>query len=204
MEAPPLERKLVAILAADIEGYSRLMGIDEEGTQATLSAHRAITDAIIAQHAGRICGTAGDSVLAESASVFAAVQSAVEIQRDLHQRRAFWTLWPCSNWRVFKRVFGKGHLRLLLLQARALLLSATAVGDVARYDLLASGTVQNGSLPGMWVTSSRNKFDEHPLARPVGSFTNQVACSTGRLAMTASQLSNRGGVSGIVDQFADA
>ena len=53
MEAPPLERKLVAILAADIEGYSRLMGIYEEGTQAPLSAHRAITDAIIAQHAGK-------------------------------------------------------------------------------------------------------------------------------------------------------
>jgi class 3 adenylate cyclase len=83
MEAPPLERKLVAILAADVEGYSRLMGVDEEGTLAILSSHRAITDALIAQHGGRICGTAGDSVLAEFASVFAAVQCAVEIQRDL-------------------------------------------------------------------------------------------------------------------------
>jgi class 3 adenylate cyclase len=83
MEAPPLERKLVAILAADVEGYSRLMGIDEEGTLATLSAHRAITDALIARHGGRICGTAGDSVLAEFASVFAAVECAVDIQRDL-------------------------------------------------------------------------------------------------------------------------
>jgi adenylate cyclase len=85
MEAPPLERKLVAILAADIQGYSRLMGLDEESTLATLSAHRAISDAIIAQHDGRICGTAGDSVLAEFASVFAAVQCAVEIQHDLAQ-----------------------------------------------------------------------------------------------------------------------
>lgn len=83
MEAPPLERKLIAILAADIEGYSRLMGIDEEGTLATLSAHRAITDALITRHGGRICGTAGDSILAEFASVFAAVDCAVEIQRDL-------------------------------------------------------------------------------------------------------------------------
>jgi class 3 adenylate cyclase len=57
MEAPPLERKLVAILAADIQGYSRLMSIAEEDTLATLSAHRAITDAIIAQHGGRICST---------------------------------------------------------------------------------------------------------------------------------------------------
>jgi class 3 adenylate cyclase len=94
MEAPPLERKLVAILAADVAGYSRLMGIDEEGTLATLSAFRTVTDALIAQHSGRICGTAGDSVLAEFASVFAAVQCAVEIQlalaranQDLPQER---------------------------------------------------------------------------------------------------------------------
>ena len=68
MEAPPLERKLVAILAADVAGYSRLMGIDEEGTLATLSAFRTVTDALIAQHGGRICGTAGDSVLAAQPS----------------------------------------------------------------------------------------------------------------------------------------
>jgi class 3 adenylate cyclase len=83
MEAPPLERKLVAILAADVEGYSRLMEIDEEGTLATLSAHRAITDELIAQHSGRIFGTAGDSVLAEFASVFGAVDCAIDIQQEL-------------------------------------------------------------------------------------------------------------------------
>lgn len=83
MEAPPLERKLAAILAADVAGYSRLMGLDEEGTLATLSAHRTITDELIAKHGGRICGTAGDSVLAEFASVFAAVDCAVEIQRAI-------------------------------------------------------------------------------------------------------------------------
>jgi len=83
MEAPPLERKLVAILAADVEGYSRLMETDEEGTLATLSAHRAITDELIAQHAGRIFGTAGDSVLAEFASVFAAVECSIDIQREI-------------------------------------------------------------------------------------------------------------------------
>ncbi len=83
MEAPSLERKLVAILAADVEGYSRMMEIDEEGTLATLSAHRTITDELIAQHGGRIFNTAGDSVLAEFASVFAAVDCAVEMQREL-------------------------------------------------------------------------------------------------------------------------
>lgn len=83
MEAPPLERKLVAILAADVEGYSRLMGFDEEGTLETLSAFRTIIDTLIARHGGRICGTAGDSVLAEFASVSAAAQCSIEIQRRL-------------------------------------------------------------------------------------------------------------------------
>ncbi len=83
MEAPPLERKLVAILAADVEGYSRMMEIDEEGTLNTLSSHRVITDELIGQHGGRIFGTAGDSVLAEFASVFSAVQCAIDIQQEL-------------------------------------------------------------------------------------------------------------------------
>ena len=83
MEAPPLERKLVAILAADVASYSRLMEIDEEGTLATLSAFRVVTDRLIAQHEGRICGTAGDSILAAFGSALAAVQCAVEIQNEL-------------------------------------------------------------------------------------------------------------------------
>jgi adenylate cyclase len=83
MEAPSLERKLVAILAADVEGYSRRMEIDEEGTLAILSSHRSITDELIAQHGGRIFNTAGDSVLAEFASVFSAIECAIDIQREL-------------------------------------------------------------------------------------------------------------------------
>ena len=85
MEAPPLERKLVAILAADVAGYSRLMGIDEERTLATLSAFRSVTDGLITQHGGRICGTAGDSVLAAFGSALAAVQCAIDIQKELAQ-----------------------------------------------------------------------------------------------------------------------
>ena len=71
MEAPPLERKLVAILAADVASYSRLMEIDEEGTLANLSAFRLITDGLISRHEGRICGTAGDSILAAFGSALA-------------------------------------------------------------------------------------------------------------------------------------
>jgi adenylate cyclase len=83
MEAPPLERRLVAILAADVAGYSRLMGVDEEGTLATLSAFRLITDRLISEHGGRICGTAGDSILAAFGSALAAVQCAIDIQNEL-------------------------------------------------------------------------------------------------------------------------
>ena len=66
MEAPPLERRLAAILAADVEGYSRLMLGDEEATMAMLSARRAVVDEFIVRHRGRIANTAGDSVLAPS------------------------------------------------------------------------------------------------------------------------------------------
>ena len=83
MEAPRLERKLVAILAADVEGYSRHMERDEAATLATLSAHRVIVDNLISSHNGRITGTAGDSVLAEFASVVEAVDCAVTIQDAL-------------------------------------------------------------------------------------------------------------------------
>ena len=68
MEAPRLERKLVAILAADVEGYSRHMERDEAATLATLSAHRMIVDDLINSHNGRITGTAGDSVLRPASS----------------------------------------------------------------------------------------------------------------------------------------
>jgi adenylate cyclase len=83
MEAPTLDRRLVAILAADVEGYSRLIALDEEAALATLSAHRAIADDLIVGFHGRIANTAGDSVLAEFASIVDAVRSAIEIQRKI-------------------------------------------------------------------------------------------------------------------------
>jgi adenylate cyclase len=83
-----VERKLAAILSADVAGYSRLMGEDEVGTLRTLTAHRAVMDPLIAHHHGRIVGTAGDSVLAEFASVVDAVQCAVEIQQSLRANNA--------------------------------------------------------------------------------------------------------------------
>jgi class 3 adenylate cyclase len=83
MEAPQLERKLAAILAADVEGYSRLMHLDEEKTLATLTSHRTIVDALVERAHGQIFGTAGDSVLAEFPSVVHAFQAAVSIQQAM-------------------------------------------------------------------------------------------------------------------------
>jgi adenylate cyclase len=76
----PVERRLAAILAADVAGYSRLMGADEEGTAQALREHRTAADPVIAQHGGRIVKTTGDGVLIEFGSVVAAVQCAIAMQ----------------------------------------------------------------------------------------------------------------------------
>ena len=79
-------RKLAAILYADVAGYSRLTGADEEGTHQTLSAHLDAITAFIEDHGGRVLHYAGDAILAEFASVVVAVACAVEVQRDLAAR----------------------------------------------------------------------------------------------------------------------
>ena len=83
MEAQELERRLVAILAADVEAYSSLMHLDEEATMSMLSARRAVVDALIAERRGRIANTAGDSILAEFGSVLDALSCAVAIQNAM-------------------------------------------------------------------------------------------------------------------------
>ncbi len=84
-----LERHLAAILAADVAGYSRLMGADEEGTLAQLKSHRRdLTDPKIREHRGRIIKTTGDGMLVEFASAVDAVRCAVEIQRGMVERNA--------------------------------------------------------------------------------------------------------------------
>jgi adenylate cyclase len=75
----------VAVFAADVEGYNRLMGADEVGTLQGLTERRAILDRLIGEHRGRIANTAGDSVLAEFGSAVEAVQCAVEAQAALSE-----------------------------------------------------------------------------------------------------------------------
>jgi adenylate cyclase len=83
-----VSRRLVAVFAADVEGYSRMMGTDEVGTLKGLTERRAILDRIIGDHRGRIANTAGDSVLAEFGSAVDAVQCAVEAQTALAEANA--------------------------------------------------------------------------------------------------------------------
>src|SRR5580700_11320129 len=82
-----VQRRLAAILAADVAGYSRLMGADEEGTLAALKElRRELADPKIKEHRGRIVKTTGDGLLVEFASVVDAVRCAVDVQREMSER----------------------------------------------------------------------------------------------------------------------
>src|ERR1043166_3847202 len=84
MEAPSVERRLAAILAADVVGYSRLMEVDEAGTLTALkSRRRNVLEPVVAKHQGRIFKVTGDGVLVEFGSAVNAVRCAVELQRAM-------------------------------------------------------------------------------------------------------------------------
>ena len=83
-----MERRLAAILAADIVGYSRLVEANEEATLRRLRDYREFIDKVIGEHQGRVFGSAGDSVIAEFASPVEAVRCAAGIQREIEQRNA--------------------------------------------------------------------------------------------------------------------
>jgi class 3 adenylate cyclase len=94
-----MERKLAVIFSADVQGYSRLMGDDEEATIHTLVAYREVMTHLVAQHRGAIVDTPGDNVLAEFASAVEAVQCAVAIQRECAARN---TALPPHRQMVFR------------------------------------------------------------------------------------------------------
>ena len=84
-----VERRLAAILAADVAGYSRLIGANEEGTLARLKLHRReLIDPIVSEHRGRIVKTTGDGILVEFGSVIDALRCATEVQGDIAERNA--------------------------------------------------------------------------------------------------------------------
>src|SRR5262245_59211685 len=84
-----VERRLTAILAADVAGYSRLTGLDEEGTHARLQDHlRCLVDPKIAEHRGRVVKNTGDGLLAEFSSVIDTVRCALDVQRGMAERNA--------------------------------------------------------------------------------------------------------------------
>jgi adenylate cyclase len=88
MVPPNVERKLAAILSADVVGYSRLMAEDEQGTIRTLTGYREEIAMLVRQHRGRVVDSPGDNLLAEFPTALDAVQAAVEIQRVIGARNA--------------------------------------------------------------------------------------------------------------------
>ena len=88
MATQDFKRKLTAILSADVEGYSRLMGEDEDATIRTLTAYRELMSTLIQKHRGRVVDSPGDNLLAEFLSVVNGVRCAVEIQEELKVRNA--------------------------------------------------------------------------------------------------------------------
>jgi Type IV secretion-system coupling protein DNA-binding domain len=108
-------RRLSAIVAADVAGYSRLMGLDEVGTARTLREHRAVTDALVAKHGGRLVKTTGDGVLLEFSSVVDAIECAVAVQAVMAERNE--GVSADRRCRRSPRVFG-GALTELLAESR--------------------------------------------------------------------------------------
>ena len=88
MAIEDFKRKLTAILSADVQGYSRLMGEDDEATVRTITAYREVIIEVVQKHRGRVVDSPGDNILAEFASVIDAVRSAVEIQQELKTKNA--------------------------------------------------------------------------------------------------------------------
>jgi adenylate cyclase len=182
---PGMTRKLAAILSADVAGYSRLMGEDEEATVRTVTAYRDVIATLVQQHHGRVVDAPGDNLLAEFASVVDAVQCAVAIQRELGLRNTALPLPRRMQFRLGinlgdviaegERIYGDGvniAARLeSLAEAGGICVSGTVYDQVATklpltYTFLGRQTVKN-------------------IARPVRAYQVQAASGpsglTGRL-----------------------
>ena len=166
MTTQGVKRKLTAILSADVKGYSRLMGEDEEWTVRTLNVYKDVMGNLIQQHRGRVVDSTGDNLMAEFASVVDAVQSAVEIQQVLRAKNA---LLPENRRMEFRiginlgdvieegeRIYGDGvniAARLeSLAEAGGICISGSAYEQIEnklplRYDYLGEHEVKNIAKP---------------------------------------------------------
>jgi adenylate cyclase len=108
MATQDFKRKLTAILSADVKGYSRLMGEDDQATVRTIKVYREIITEVVQKHKGRVVDSPGDNILAEFASVIDAVGSAVEIQDELRIRNAELPEDRKMEFRIEERIYGDG------------------------------------------------------------------------------------------------
>jgi adenylate cyclase len=197
VETRTVERKLAAILSADVEGYSRLMGDDEAATVRTITEYREAIAAAVGRHAGRVVDAPGDNVLAEFASVVDAVQCAVEIQRELKSRNADL---PASRRMQFRiginlgdvivegdRLYGDGVNIAARLEGLAdgggICVSGTAYDQVEGklplgYEFLGEHTVKNIARP---VRVYRLRFDPATPSAPARAADRRSA--TRRIAL---------------------
>src|SRR5262245_58115655 len=166
MDGRPMERKLTAILSADVEGYSRLMGDDEAATVRAITEYREVIASAVAGHSGRVVDAPGDNLLAEFSSVVDAVQCAVDIQRELQSRNADLPLARRMRFRIGinlgdvivegPRLYGDGVNIAARVQSLAegggICLSGTAYDQVEGklslgYEALGEQTVKNIARP---------------------------------------------------------
>jgi len=161
-----MTRKLAAILSADVTGYSRLMGEDEEATIHTLKLYRGIIDTVVQQHRGRVVDSPGDNLLAEFPSVLEAVQCAVAIQQEINARNMELPVQRRMQFRLGinlgdiitegEQVYGDGiniAARLeSLAEAGGICISGTVYDQIATklalgYEFLGQRTVKNITHP---------------------------------------------------------
>jgi adenylate cyclase len=192
-----MERRLAAILIADVKSYSRLMGEDEEATIRTLTAYREVLATLIPQHRGRVVDAVGDNLLAEFPSVVQAVECAVAIQRELSARNAALPLHRRMEFRIGinlgdvvvdgERIYGDGvniAARLeSLAEAGGICISGTVYEQIATklalgYEDLGEQAVKNIARP---VRVYRVRLEPRPAAPKAREYEGPSAVGAGRV-----------------------
>src|ERR1700730_2350476 len=164
----PVERRLAAILAADVAGYSRLMGEDEAGTAPALREHRAAAAPIVAHHGGRIVKTTGDGVLIEFGSVVGAVQCAVALQELVEQRNVVAPTnaeWSGASASILGTSWQKGRTSSATASASRRDWRASPSRVASAFPKTYSGKCAARSRPSLPISVSRASKHRPPAAR---------------------------------------